>query len=158
MKTRKTLSVAALMAAAITGAQAQFTTGNLVVLQEGVTGGGTALTSAGTAIYLDQFTTGGVLVGSPLAIPSTGSSALVNSGSATSEGALNRSADGQYLVFAGYNAPAGTAGVAGTTSAAVPRGVATVDALGNYTLAATSSTAFSANNIRSGTSDGSGNF
>jgi len=93
-----------------------------------------------------------------LAIPTNGSSALVNSGTASSEGALNLSANGQYLVLAGYNAVVGTASIASSTAATAPRGVATVDASGNYILAATTSTSFSANNIRSGTSDGSGNF
>jgi hypothetical protein len=136
-------------------AQAQFTAGDLVVLRDGT--GSAPLSNAGTAIYLDEFTTGGSLAYS-LAIPSTGSTALVNSGSATSEGALNLSANGQYLVFAGYNTNAGAASIASTTAAAAPRGVATVDASGNYTLAATTTTAFSGNNVRSGTSDGSGNF
>src|ERR1035438_7718655 len=151
MKNKKIVSLAALLIASLTAAQAQFTAGDLVVLREG-TGSG-ALSSAGTAIFLNQYTTGGALVGSPLAIPSTGSSALVNSGSASSEGALNLSANGQYLVFAGYNAAAGTASIASSTSAAAPRGVATVDAAGNYVLAATTSTSFNGNNVRSGTSD-----
>ena len=136
-------------------AQAQFSAGNLVVLQDG--DGSAALTSAGTALFLDQYTTLGTFVNS-LAIPTIGATALVNSGTAGSEGALNRSANGQYLVFAGYNASAGTASIASTTAAAAPRGVATVDAGGNYLLAATSSSAFSGNNIRSGASDGSGNL
>ena len=139
----------------VTTAQAQFTAGNLVVLRDGT--GSSALTSAGTAIFLDQYTTSGTFVNS-LAVPSTGASALVNSGTAGSEGALNLSANGQYLVIAGYNAAAGTASIASSASATVPRGVATVDAGGNYTLAATTSTALSGNNIRSGTTDGSGNF
>ena len=139
----------------ITSAQAQFTAGNLVVLRDG---DGTApLSNAGTVLFLDQYTTSGTFVNS-LAIPSTGSSALVNSGTATSEGALNLSGNGQYLVVAGYNAAAGTASIASTTAAAAPRGVATVNASGNYTLAATSSSFFSANNIRSAASDGAGNF
>ena len=54
--------------ALITTAQAQFTAGDLVVLQEG--DGSAALSSAGTPIFLDQFTTGGAFVNS-LAIPST---------------------------------------------------------------------------------------
>ena len=83
---------------------------------------------------------------------------MVNSGSATSEGALNLSANRQYLVLAGYNANAGTAGIASATAAATPRAVATVDAGGNYTLAAASSSFFSGNNIRSAASDGAGNF
>jgi len=143
------------IAALITSAQAQFTAGNLVVLRDG--DGSAPLSNAGTALFLDQFTTSGTFVNS-LAIPSTGSFALVNSGTATSEGALNLSANGQYLVLAGYNAVAGTASIASSASAAVPRGVATVNASGNYNLAATTSTSFSGNNIRSGTSDGSGNF
>jgi hypothetical protein len=156
MKTNIKIKAATItIIALINSAQAQFTAGNLVVLRDG--DGSAPLSNAGTAIYLDQFTTSGVFVNS-LAIPSTGSSALVNSGTASSEGALNLSANGQYLVFAGYNAAAGTAAIASSTSAAVPRGVATVNASGSYSLAATASTIFSGNNIRSGTSDGSGNY
>ena len=151
----KLAGVSLLTLALITSAQAQFTAGNLVVLRDG--DGSAPLSNAGTAIFLDQFTTGGVFVNS-LSIPSTGSSALVNSGTAGSEGALNRSANGQYLVVAGYNTAAGSASIASSTSATVPRGVATVNASGSYSLAATTSTSFSGNNIRSGASDGSGNF
>jgi hypothetical protein len=93
-----------------------------------------------------------------LAIPSTGSSALVNSGKASSEGQLSLSADGQYLVFGGYNVAAGTPTVASSLSSADPRGIATVDANGNYTLAATTASFYSGNNMRGGTSDGNGNF
>lgn len=155
MKKKIIIVMAALNLVSLPGAQAQFTAGNLVVLRVG--NGSGALTSAGTPIFLDQYTTIGGLVNS-LAIPSSGTSTLVNSGSATSEGGLTLSANNQYLVFAGYNAPAGTPSIASTTSAANPRGVATVDAFGNYTLAATSSSFFSANNIRSAGADGNGNF
>lgn len=155
MNPKKIVSLLAILLASVAAAQAQFSAGNLVVLQEG--DGTAALSSAGTAIFLNQYTTSGAFVNAT-AIPSTGASALVNSGSATSEGGLTLSADGQYLVLAGYNAAAGTASVAGTTSASVPRGIATVNASGNYALAATTSTTFSGNNIRSGTTDGSGNF
>jgi PEP-CTERM motif len=155
MKTNRIFAITTLLLSSLAVSQAQFTTGDLVVLREGA--GSAPLSSAGTAIYLDEYSTSGVLAYS-LAIPSTGSSALVNSGSATSEGALNLSANGQYLVFAGYNAAAGTPSIVGTTAAAVPRGVATVDASGNYTLAATTSSSFSANNIRAGATDGTGNY
>ena len=155
MKTIKPILFCGTLVSLAFAAQAQFTPGDLVVLQVG--DGSAALNNAGTAIYLNQYTTSGGSAGS-FAIPSTGSSALVTSGSATSEGALNLSADGRYLVLAGYNAPAGTAGIASTTSAAVPRAVGTVDAAGNFILAATTSSYFSANNIRSGASDGAGNF
>jgi hypothetical protein len=152
----KKLLIPTIIFGALLAAQAQFTPGDLVVLQDGT--GSSALTSAGTAIFLDEFSPGGGSMVYSLAIPSTGPSALVNSGTAGSEGSLNLSANGQYLMFAGYNAAAGTAAIAGTTAAAAPRGVATVDASGNYTLATTSSSFFSANNIRSAASDGAGNF
>jgi hypothetical protein len=156
MKTNIKIQAATIaIVALITSAQAQFTASDLVVLRDGT--GSAPLSNAGTAIYLDQYTTSGSFVNS-LAIPSTGSSALVNSGTAGSEGALTLSANGQYLVVAGYNTTAGSASIASSTSATVPRGVATVNASGNYTLAATTTTTFSGNNIRSGTTDGSGNF
>lgn len=151
----KKLLVPTLLFGSFLAAQAQFTAGDLVVLRDGT--GAAALSSAGTAIFLDQYTTLGTFVNS-LAIPASGTTALVNSGTAGSEGALNLSANGQYLVFAGYNTNAGVSSIASTTDAAAPRGVATVDASGDYSLSATTSTAFSANNIRSGATDGSGNY
>jgi hypothetical protein len=156
MKTEiRTLTATAALFLLAAVAQAQFSPGDLVVLRDG-TGSG-ALSSAGTAIFLDQYTTSGAFVNSQ-AIPTTGSPALVNSGTAASEGQLSLSANGQYLVFAGYNVAAGTAGVASSASSAVPRGIATVDASGNYTLATTTASFYSGNNIRGGTSDGNGNF
>src|SRR5665213_1879517 len=149
------LVCAALLSLAAAAHAQLFTAGDLVVLQDG--NGSAALSSAGTAIFLDQYTTSGSFLNS-LAIPSTGSSALVNSGTASSEGTLNLSANGQYLVFAGYNVAAGTAGVAGATSASVPRGIATVNSAGTYSLAATTATYYSGNNIRAATSDDNGNF
>ncbi|MFZ0829399.1 MAG: PEP-CTERM sorting domain-containing protein [Verrucomicrobiia bacterium] len=155
MKTNKCILVIAtvLYTSLAIGRAQYFNPGDLVVLREG-TGSG-ALSSAGTAVFLDQFTTSGSLVGS-LTIPASGLSALVNSGTAASEGQLSLSAGNQYLVFAGYNTSAGTAGVAGSTT--IPRGIATVDANGNYSLAATTTTYYNGNNIRGGTSDGHGNF
>lgn len=127
--------------------------GGLVVLRDG--SGAAALTSAGTALYLDQYTTSGTLVSSQ-AIPTNGPTALVESGSATSEGTLTRSPNGQYLVIAGYNTNMGVASIASTTSNNVARAVATVDSSGNYILAATT-TEFTGNNIRCGAIDGNGN-
>jgi len=151
----QTLTATVALLSLVAVAQAQFTPDDLVVLRDGA--GLAALSGAGTAIYLDQYTTSGAFVNT-LAIPSTGSSALVNSGSAASEGQLSLSANGQYLVFAGYNVAAGTLGVAGASSSTVPRGIATVNSAGTYSLAATTTSFYSANNIRGGTSDGNGNF
>ena len=118
MKTEiRTLTATAALFLFAAVAQAQFNPGDLVVLRDG-TGSG-ALSSAGTAIFLDQYTTSGAFVNSQ-AIPTTGSPALVNSGTAASEGQLSLSANGQYLVLAGYNVAAGTTGVAGSASSAFP--------------------------------------
>jgi hypothetical protein len=151
----QTLTATVALLSLVAVAQAQFTPGDLVVLRDGA--GSVGLTSAGTAIYLDQYTTSGAFVNS-LGIPSTGSSALVNSGTAASEGQLSLSANGQYLVFAGYNVAAGTTGVGNSSSSTVPRGIATVNSAGTYSLAATTTSFYSGNNMRGGTSDGNGNF
>ena len=154
--TRQIFAITASLLSSLAISHAQsFDPGDLAVLQVG--NGSASLTSAGTAIFLDEYTTSGSFV-NDLAIPSTGSSALVDSGKASSEGQLTLSANGQYLVFAGYNVAAGTAGVAAASSSSVPRGIATVDANGNYTLAATTASFYSGNNMRGGTSDGNGNF
>src|ERR1035438_7450489 len=105
----QTLTATVALLSLVAVAQAQFTPGDLVVLRDGA--GSVGLTSAGTAIYLDQYTTTANGYVNSLAIPSTGSSALVNSGSAASEGALNLSANGQYLVVPGNNADSATAGM-----------------------------------------------
>src|SRR5204862_488216 len=82
---------------------------------------------------------------------------LTNSGSASSEGALSLSGDGRFLVLAGYAAPPGTAGVAGSTTAAVRRVIGRIDAAGIIDTSSLLTTAFSANNVRSAASaDGSG--
>jgi hypothetical protein len=96
-------------------------------------------------------------------VPSTGNNPLVDSGSATSEGALTLSSDGRFLTIAGYNAAAGTAGVA--TSTTISRGVAEINFYGTVdtsTVLANNTTAtgtYSGNNIRSAASaDGSSFF
>ena len=128
-----------------------FTPGDVVVYRVGT---GTALTNAGTAVFLDEYnpTTGnldGSMALSTLATP------LVASGTAGSEGLLNLSANGQYLVATGYDAAVGTTNtgntsITGTTSTAVPREVATVSGTG--AVVQTTINNYSANNIRSAAS------
>jgi hypothetical protein len=132
-----------------------FTTRNLAVVRIG--DGSASLSSAGTPLFVDEYTPAGLLVQS-LAAPANGSGALVNSGSASSEGALMRSSDGSLLCFAGYNADAGTASIASTTAADVARAAGTLDAGGSFALAASTSTQFSGNNIRSAATDGTNDF
>lgn len=132
-----------------------FTPGNLVVLRVG--NGLAALSSAGTPVFVDEYTTAGAFVQSH-SFPTNGNSALVNSGTASSEGGLMRSPDGTLLCFAGYNTNAGVASVAGTTAASVPRAVGTLNADGNFILVAKAGTQFSGNNVRSAAADGDDNF
>jgi hypothetical protein len=132
---------------------AGFTPGNLVVCRIG--DGVSALTSSATAVFLDEYTTGGILVQS-VAMPTTLSGSnlpLTLSGNATSECQLSRSPDGKYVIVTGYGALLGTATV---SSAAGPRVIGRVDATGAIDTSS-STTSFGTSNIRGATTtDGSG--
>ena len=78
---------------------------------------------------------------------------LTISGSATSEGQLTRSYNKQYLVLSGYNANTGIAGIASTATTAYLRTVGTADVTRSISRKGTT-TSYSANNIRSASSDG----
>ncbi|HJQ39093.1 MAG TPA: hypothetical protein VKB93_18295, partial [Thermoanaerobaculia bacterium] len=114
-------------------------------------GDGTAvLGSAGTAVFLDEYTTAGAFV-QTITVPTTtvGSQRrLVVSGSATSEGFMTRSADGQYLVFSGYDAALATASITTSTSATVPRVIARVAADGTIDTSTALTDAISGGNPR----------
>ncbi len=130
---------------------AAFTAGNIVVYRVG--DGAAALTSAATAVFLDEYTTSGTLVQS-IALPTALSGAqrrLTASGTATSEGLLSRSANGACVLLTGYDAPTGTASISGTTAAAANRVIGLVSASG-ATDTSTGLTNFSANNVRSAAS------
>jgi len=134
----------------IGNANAQFTAGRLVVEQMG--DGSAALSSASTPIFLKEFTIAGI-GGISVAIPTTGASALTSSGSATSEGLMTRSYDGQFILIPGYNTVSGTAGIAGTSTATVPRAVGEVNSAGAFSIPVTT-TSFSSNNPRGVAGDG----
>jgi hypothetical protein len=137
-----------------------FTAGNLAVLRIG--DGTESLGSSGNSIFIDQFTTNGTLAGS-IAIPDNATNALIVSGSASSEGALTRSADGRLLVIGGYNialtnAALLSSSLANASATNCPRALGVVDALGNFTLVGVTTNEYGGNNMRSGTSDGRGNY
>ncbi|MEI6882440.1 MAG: hypothetical protein WCK82_14065, partial [Bacteroidota bacterium] len=135
---------------------AQFTSGNVVVLQAG--DGSSTLANTGNPILLKEFTPAGA-AGITVTVPSTGANPMVISGSATSEGLLSRSQDGSLLVFGGYaQALPNATSITGATALTINRAVGTVNAAGVFTRVATSSTFFSANNIRSAASDGANNY
>lgn len=131
-----------------------FTPGNLVVYRVG-SGSGT-LVNTGNPVFLDEFTPAGTLVQS-IALPTvaTGTNkALVASGTATSEGFLTRSADGQFIIVTGYSSTIPAAGNLSGTS--VPRTIGRVDANGLVDTSTALTDFASGNNPRSATSmDGS---
>src|SRR3954470_22424952 len=134
-----------------------FTLGNLVVYRVG--DGAAVLGSGATTVFLDEYTTAGVLVQS-IPMPTAVSGAnkrLTASGSATTEGFLTQSADGRYIVLTGYDAAPGTAGITSSTSASVNRVVGRVDAAGLVDTT-TATTAISGGNPRGVASDNGVNF
>ena len=69
------------------------------------------------------------------------------------------SSDGRVLCFPGYNTSRPYASsITGAAATAVPRGIGTLGINGNYSLAAASTAAFSANNLRGAATDGTNNF
>src|SRR3954470_2333607 len=84
----------------------QFTAGRLVVERVGT---GVGQTSAGTQIFLDEYTIGGA-AGVSVALPTVTAGPVnqtVESGVATSAGMITRSQDGKYIAVPGYDAAVG---------------------------------------------------
>ncbi|SPE59722.1 exported hypothetical protein [Verrucomicrobia bacterium] len=134
-----------------------FHPGNLVVLRLG--NGSESLVKSGNRVFLDQYTTSGALIDS-VAVPDNGTNALIISGTSTAEGGLTRSADRTMLAFAGYCTNRGSVSgpLANQTATNVPRGIATVDVSGNYSLVEACTNLYSGNNIRCAATDGTNNF
>jgi hypothetical protein len=113
--------------------------------------GTAALTNDATATFLERRKiTDGSLVGVALALPTAVSGAnkqLTLSGLASVEGQLTRSADGKYLIIAGYAAAVGSPNVSSSASATVNRVIGRIDAAGNINTA-TASTGFTAAGMR----------
>ena len=151
------IAIAALVAAADGSA---FTAGNLVISE---VGDGTAiLANTGNPLSLVEYTTAGSLV-QTIGIPSTGSTGLEPSGSASSEGALCLSADGHCLAFAGYNnVPIGNltplAASPATGAGSFARGYSSVDYSGTYAFGGTFGSYYGGNNIRGAATDNGTNF
>lgn len=133
---------------------AGFTPGDFVVARVG--DGSAALSSAATALFLDEYTFGGTLV-QTIAMPTAASGAnniLTIQGTATSEGFLQRSANGQYLTLGGYKATVGTAAPSGQTAASVNRVVGLVTVSSGAVDTTTAINTGTAGALRSATSDG----
>jgi hypothetical protein len=97
---------------------APFTAGNLLIYRVG--DGSAGLVNTGAAVFVDEFTPAGTLVQS-VAMPTTVSGAnqrLIASGTASSEGLITVSADGQYVALTGYNRALGGTGTLNSTTGA----------------------------------------
>jgi len=83
---------------------ASVSAGNLVIYRVGT--GAATLSTAATAVFLDEYTTGGAFVQS-IPVASSGGAAMTAVGNATTEGIMTPSVDGSRLVFTGYRKDAG---------------------------------------------------
>jgi uncharacterized protein YjiK len=146
-------SIGIVLTAPVTGSAAPFTNGNIVVYRIG--DGASSLLNTGAAVFLDEYTPAGSLVQS-VALPTTVSGAnkrLVSSGTATSEGLLTRSADGQYLILTGYDVtPPHSGSLSSATGAAVNRVIGRVNAAGTVDTSTAMADYASGNNPRSAVS------
>lgn len=133
--------------------KAAFSSGNLVIYRVG-TGGG-ALASSATAVFLDEYSTSGGSAVQSIAMPTTDSGpnqTLTASGTATSEGMLTRSTDGNYLVVSGYDAAVGTASITSSASGTISRVIGRVNAAGTVDTTTALTDAISGGNPRSAAS------
>ncbi len=129
---------------------------NLCILRIGE--GINSVGGAGNATFIDQWTPDGVYVNT-VTVPDTGPTAsLLGSGSVASF--LDRSADGRFLCFAGYNTNRwlNTASVTAAAGTAIPRVINTVGGLGFRNMAFKSTTFGSAQDFRAVATDGTNNF
>ncbi|MDQ2795129.1 MAG: IPT/TIG domain-containing protein [Bacteroidota bacterium] len=128
-------------------AAAPFTPGNIVIARVG--DGTAALTSAATAVFLDEYArnaSGVYVLVQSVALPTAASGtnrALTASGTATAELALARTANGSALVLAGYNAAPGIAAIPATSSTDYVRVVGLVGADGLFDTSTSLGSAFS---------------
>ncbi|MBL7782694.1 MAG: T9SS type A sorting domain-containing protein [Saprospiraceae bacterium] len=155
-RTVQIFAVSALIAMLPGSALAQFTSGNVVVLQAG--DGTNTLANTGNAVLLKEYTPAGA-AGITVTVPSTGPSPMVVAGNATTEGLLTRTPDGTALVFGGYaQALPNATNLTSSASATINRAVGRVSSAGAFTRVATSSTFHTGGNIRGAVSDGSNNY
>jgi hypothetical protein len=138
--------------------QAQFTKGNIVVLQVG--NGAAALGSTATPVVLKEYNTTTLNQSSSVStvyVDSAGAARLTVSGTAISEGQMTLSSDSSKLVIAGYDASLGTT-VTSTASTIVARVIDTVSYSGIVGRADTTKTAFSTGSIGSAVRGYSNNY
>jgi hypothetical protein len=141
------LAMAIVGAISVSAMGAPVTPGDLVVYRVG-TGTG-SLVNTGNSVFLDEYTPAGVLVQS-IAAPTADSGSthsLIASGTATSEGALAISPNGQFVTFTGYDATTGgSTSLTGSSSTTVPRTVGILNVATGAIDTSTALTDFSTGN------------
>ncbi len=149
---RLSLATLALLAFLTPPAIAQITPGNLIVVRAG--DGAAALSGLSAAQFVEEFTVGGTAV-QTIALPTVAAGAnlpVTISGSATSEGFITQTVDGNYLLAVGYGVGTGTASVNGTASATVNRVIARIALNGTIDSSTALTDAHNAGSIRSAVS------
>lgn len=121
------LAVGVVLAWCGVASAAPITPGNLVIARVG--DGTAALSTAATAVFLDEYTTGGTLV-QTIAVSNSGANALTMVGNSTTEGIISPSQDGMSLVFGGYRKNAGGTQPSSDTGAVTNRVIGRVDLTG----------------------------
>lgn len=113
--------------------------------------GSTGLTSAASPVFLEEQQVDGTML-RVIPLPTMAAGAnhrFTDSGVAKSDGALARSADGRFVVLAGYDAAVGSPQIVHSTASASPRIVARVDRIGSIDTSTSLINAFDADNVRS---------
>jgi hypothetical protein len=114
-----------------------------------------ALTSAATPAFVERRTPTGSLI-STLALPTAESAnnhILTLSGTATTEGHIRLSSNGQFVTLAGYDAAPGTVAVPSTVSTSTQRVVGRIDMAGNVDTSTLTDAFYSGGNIRGAFTD-----
>jgi hypothetical protein len=117
--------------------------------------GTTALVNTGSPVFIDQYSSTGLLQRTtPMPTATNGTNhRLIASGVATSEGLITRTIDGHFVLATGYDAAMPTTGgVAGTAALTVPRVIGRLDAAGNVDTSTALTDAADGSNPRSATS------
>lgn len=128
-----------------------FTPGNFLVMRIG--DGAAAPTNSGALAFLDEYTFSGTLVQS-VAIPAATNGAnkgLIINGTATAEGMISRSTNGQYVAFSGYNTKGATisGAISSTQATDVPRVLGSISYNKTINTAIEVTDIFNGGNIRS---------
>lgn len=145
------IACAAALGVATQASAASLTPGDVVVYR---VGNGGSLGGSAVPVFFDEYDATGKLVES-VSLPTAASGSnhrLTASGSASSEGLLTLSANGQYLMATGYDAAVGTAKVGETLAASTPRTVARVSASGEVDTSTALTDFGNGNNPRGATS------